>query len=161
MNPTTAPPPESSPKRGRTLPPRYFTVALLAMILLALVVPAARVLDVPWNLLGLVPVLLGAAINVLADRQFTRAGTTVKPFEVSSALVTDGIFRFTRNPMYLGMACMLVGVAMLLRELTPWLVVPVFAAVMQSVFVRSEERMLEEHFGEAWRAYTARVRQWI
>jgi protein-S-isoprenylcysteine O-methyltransferase Ste14 len=131
------------------------------MVLLALLVPVARVLGFPWNLLGLVPVLLGAAINVLADRQFKRAGTTVKPFEVSSALVTDGIFRFTRNPMYLGMLCMLVGVAMLLRELTPWLVAPVFAAVMQSVFVRSEERMLEEHFGEAWRAYAARVRQWI
>jgi protein-S-isoprenylcysteine O-methyltransferase Ste14 len=131
------------------------------MVLLALLVPVARVIAFPWNLLGLVPLIAGAAINVLADRQFKLVGTTVKPFEVSSGLVTDGIFRFTRNPMYLGMVGMLVGLAMLLRELTPWFVVPVFAAVMQRVFVRSEERMLEERFGEEWRSYAARVRQWI
>jgi len=143
------------------LPPRYFAVALVAMLGLALVLPAARLIPFPWNLLGLIPLLLGAALNVVADMQFKRAGTTVKPFETSSALVTDGVFQFTRNPMYLGMVSSLAGVAVLLGELSPWIVVPLFAALMQRLFVRSEERLLENRFGEEWRSYAARVRQWI
>jgi len=143
------------------LPPRYFAAALVAMLVLALVLPGARLIPFPWNLLGLIPLILGAAMNVVADRQFKQAGTTVKPFATSSTLVTDGVFRFTRNPMYLGMVSSLAGVAVLLRELSPWVVVPLFAALMQRVFVRSEERLLEGRFEEEWRSYASRVRQWI
>ena len=92
---------------------------------------------------------------------FTRAGTPVVPFERSTTLVTGGSYRFTRNPMYLGMVLLLSGVAALLGTLSPWLVIPIFTAVIQTNFIRGEERFLEELFGDSYRAYKTRVRRWI
>ena len=123
------------PQGGRKgpLPPGYFAAALVAMVVLALLAPVTRVIPFPWNLAGVVPIILGGVLNVLADKQFKAVGTTVKPFESSSVMVTEGVFRFSRNPMYLGMVSVLVGAAILLRELTPWMVVPLFAAAIQHV----------------------------
>jgi len=145
----------------KPLPPSYFAGALAVIVVLALIVPGPTVIAFPWNVLGAIPVVLGGVLNVVADRQFKVAATTVKPFEASSALVTDGVFRFTRNPMYLGMALALAGVAMLLQRLTPWIVLPLFVAAMQIRFIGPEERMLQEQFGERWESYARTVRQWI
>jgi steroid 5-alpha reductase family enzyme len=102
------------------------------------------------------PVIAGVALNLVADGAFHRAGTTVKPFQESSALLTDGVYRYSRHPMYLGFVLILIGVAILLGSLTPWVVIPVFAVLMEVVFIRVEERMLAEKFGPAWLAYKKR-----
>jgi protein-S-isoprenylcysteine O-methyltransferase Ste14 len=115
----------------------------------------------PWNLAGLLPLAAGVWINLLADQALRRAGTTVKPFEKPSALLTDGAFRFSRHPMYLGFVLVLIGVAALLRSLTPWIVVPVFGAWMEVAFVRYEESALARAFGEEWDQYKTRVRRWL
>jgi len=153
--------PQPGAQRRRALPPRYFVAALAAIAVLAVVVPGPQILPYPWTLLGLVPLLLGGALNVVADRQFKSVGTTVKPFETSHRLITDGVYGLSRNPMYLGMVSILAGAALLLGVVTPWFVIPIFAAVIQRVFIRSEERMLEEQFPEEWPAYAGRVRQWF
>lgn len=145
----------------RLLPPSYFAGALVVIAVLVFVEPGPTVIAFPWNLVGAVPLVLGGVLNVVADRQFKVAATTVKPFEASSALVTDGVFRFTRNPMYLGMVLALVGVAMLLQRLTPWIVLPLFVAAMQFWFIGPEERMLQEQFGERWESYARTVPRWI
>jgi protein-S-isoprenylcysteine O-methyltransferase Ste14 len=158
-------PPEGSPQPGaqkrRALPPRYFGAALAASAVLAYVVPGPQIIPYPWTLLGLVPLLLGGGLNVVADRQFKNVGTTVKPFETSCRLITDGVYGVSRNPMYLGMVSILAGAAILLGVLTPCFVVPLFAVVIQRVFIRPEEQMLEEQFPQEWRTYAGRVRQWI
>ena len=161
MNIPAERPPQPSAQKRRALPPRYFAAALAASVVLALVVPGPQILPYPWSLLGLVPLLLGAGLNLVADRQFKIAGTTVKPFEPSQRLITDGVYGVSRNPMYLGMVSILAGAAMLLGVLTPWIVVPLFAAVIQRVFIRPEEAMLQERFPQEWRSYAGRVRQWI
>jgi protein-S-isoprenylcysteine O-methyltransferase Ste14 len=80
---------------------------------------------------------------------------------VSSALVVDGPFRFTRNPVYLGMVLFLFGVGVLLGSLTPFLVIPLFALVIDRRFVRVEEAMLTKAFGPSYSAYQSRVRRWL
>lgn len=65
------------------------------------------------------PLIFGVALNISADRMFEQHKTTVKPFEESTALVTDGVFRFSRNPMYLGMVLILSGVVLLAGSTTP------------------------------------------
>jgi protein-S-isoprenylcysteine O-methyltransferase Ste14 len=143
------------------LPPTYFLASLALMATLAFVVPVATLLSWPWRALGLAPVAAGVWLNLAVDRAFKARGTTVKPFERSSALLTDGVFRLGRNPMYLGMILILTGVAMLIGSLSPFLVAAGFAAIVETRFIPVEERMLAETFGDAWTAYCARTRRWL
>lgn len=133
----------------------------MLMALLHLLIPLVKFVPPLWNLLGILPLACGIALNLLADRAFHQAETTVKPFETSSALLTTGVFRASRNPMYLGYVLILIGVGLLLRSLTPFLVIPVFCFFMARVFIRAEERMLRETFGPAWESYVGQVRRWI
>ena len=85
----------------------------------------------------------------------------MRPFEESAALVQSGVFRLSRNPMYLGFEAVLLGIALLFGTASPWLVVAVFPFVIERVYIRVEERMLEDRFGEEWLRYKARVRKWL
>jgi protein-S-isoprenylcysteine O-methyltransferase Ste14 len=143
------------------LPPAYLMIALVLMVSLNFLFPVRRLIPYPWLLSGIVPLSLGVALNLLADRSFKRHNTTVKPFRRSSALITDSVFRLSRHPMYLGMVLILVGIAVLLGSLTPWIVVPAFAVLFDVVFIRIEESMMEETFGKAYREYKDEVRRWI
>ena len=131
------------------------------MAALRLLLPAATVIPAPWNVLGLIPLALGVIINISADNAFRQAGTTVKPFEESNALLTSGVFRLSRNPMYLGFALILVGVAIMLQAITPCLVVPIFVILLDVVFIRVEEKMIAARFGRDWLEYKEQVRRWI
>lgn len=143
------------------LPPTYFFTAIVAMVLLHFVLPVEKFINYPWNLFGCGPLALGVVLNLIADSAFKKHNTTVKPFEESTALITTSVFRFSRHPMYLGMVLILIGLAILMGSLTPFIVVIVFGALMELVFVRTEERMLEQKFGSAWLEYKKRVRRWF
>lgn len=145
----------------RTLPPVYFLAILVAMVVAHFVFPIERYWGTPSSLIGLVPLVLGIGLNVLADRLFARHGTTVKPFEESAALVTAFPFSMTRNPMYLGITLMLLGVAMLLGTVTPLLLATVFPICMDVIFIREEESMLASRFGPEWERYRSQVRRWL
>ena len=148
-------------KRKQILPPTYLLFALVLMALLHLLIPLVRFVPTPWNLLGIIPLACGIALNLLADRAFHQVETTVKPFEASSALLTTGVFRISRNPMYLGYMLILIGVGLLLRSLTPFVVIPVSGLLMDRVFVQVEEQMLQETFASMWQSYAGQVRRWI
>jgi protein-S-isoprenylcysteine O-methyltransferase Ste14 len=148
-------------KTKRVLPPVYFLISIVAMALLNFFGPVIEFARYPWNLLGLVPLGVGIALNLIADEAFKKAQTTVKPFEISTALITTGVFGISRNPMYLGMTLILIGIAILMGSLSPLIVIVFFTALMELVFVRTEEKMLEEHFGLSWTKYQSKVRKWI
>src|SRR6202158_1839798 len=93
------------------LPPAYLLASICAMLVLHFLLPMARVLPFPWTLLGTAAVIAGAALNLAAKRAFKRHQTTVKPFEVSMSLISEGVFRVSRNPMYLGMVLIVLGFA--------------------------------------------------
>jgi protein-S-isoprenylcysteine O-methyltransferase Ste14 len=101
------------------------------------------------------------AINLIADGKFHEVETTVKPFEKSSTLVTGGVFRISRNPMYLGFVLILLGIAILLGSLSPYLIVILFWIAMEKVFIETEEKMLESKFGSRWTEYKTSVRRWL
>jgi len=145
----------------KLMPTTFLVVAILVAAGLHVLVPLTRVVSYPWNLGGMLPLALGVWLNLAADRAFKRAHTTVRPFEESAALVQAGVFRLSRNPMYLGFEAVLAGVALLLGSVSPWLVVIVFPLVIERGYIRVEERMLEARFGEEWRRYKARVRKWL
>jgi protein-S-isoprenylcysteine O-methyltransferase Ste14 len=145
----------------KVFPSTGLLVAILVMAALHFVLPAAQVLPAPWNLLGIFPLVLGAALNVAGDNLFRKLGTTIRPGEPSTVLVTSGPFRLSRNPMYLGFGLILTGIATLLGSLLPFIVIPVFAAWIDRTFIQVEERMLADQFGAAWTAYRKKTRRWI
>ncbi len=145
----------------RPLPPTYFLGAIILAVAVHFILPVQQLLHFPRRLIGLLPLLLGILLNLLADQAFKKHDTTVKPFEESTALVTSGVFSFTRNPMYLGMTLILFGVAAMLGSATAFLVVLLLAALLDRVFIIPEEEMLDETFGEQFRQYRGRVRRWL
>ncbi|WP_028313044.1 methyltransferase family protein [Derxia gummosa] len=107
--------------------------------------------------------LAGALLDLSALLGFRRARTTWHPHrpQAASALVTGGIYRVTRNPMYLGLALLLVAWALRLGQLLPWLGPPLFAAWITRFQIVPEERALAAKFGADWVAYRMRVRRWL
>ncbi|MEJ7931257.1 isoprenylcysteine carboxylmethyltransferase family protein [Ramlibacter sp. AN1015] len=146
------------------VPPVALVVLLAAaMAGLARVAPALT-----WQLPGAAGVaaslaVLGVAVAVAGVLAFRRAGTTVNPTrpEDSSAVVTTGVYRFSRNPMYLGMLLALVGWAVWLAHPLALLGPPVFVLWMNRFQIAPEERALASHFGLAYTRYCARVARWL
>ena len=145
----------------KTSPPVYVFAAFVAMLMAHLLAPIAHIVMYPWNLLGAAPLLLGTVLTFYALRRFGHYKTTAEPFGVSTALVTSGPFRFTRNPMYVGILLMFSGIACLLGTAGPWLVVPLLGVVFDVIFVQQEEKKLEMKFGDDFLRYKAKVRRWI
>lgn len=145
----------------KLLPTTYFFGAIVLAVALHVLFPLRQLMAFPWRLTGLAPLFLGILLNLLADQGFKKHDTTVKPFRKSRSLVTEGVFRISRNPMYVGMTLVLVGIALLLGSLSPFTVAVVLPILFDRVFIRPEERMLEDTFGDRFREYRRRVRRWI
>jgi protein-S-isoprenylcysteine O-methyltransferase Ste14 len=145
----------------KVVPPVYVAISLLVMLFLNFVIPGPQIISKPWNLLGILLMMLGMASAAVAVRTFMRAGTSPEPFHTPSALVTGGIYRISRNPIYFGFLLVLLGVAVLLRSVTPYLVIAVYAVLIERNVIRVEERMIAEKFGEQWVEYKKRTRRWL
>jgi len=113
--------------------------------------------------LALILVLLGAGLIVAARLALNRAGTTWHPSEPdrSRALVTSGVYRFSRNPTYLGMEVVLLGWAVMLASPAAALVSGLFVAYIARFQIRPEEKILSATLGEEHLDYSKRVRRWV
>lgn len=137
---------------------------LVAIISAALMWLAVRPIDPLGNRLwlALLVVLAGVAICLAGVASFRRARTTVNPLkpESASSLVVAGIYRHTRNPMYLGFAIILLGWCVLLGSVPALLGVAAFVLYIGRFQIRPEERALRELFGSEFDAFCERVRRW-
>ena len=148
-------------KTKKIMPPTWLLVAMIAMLALHFLLPLAWIIPPFWNLTGLILIASGLILNLSADKAFHQVQTTVKPFEESSNLVTNGVFRISRNPMYLGFVLILTGVAIFLRTLSLYFVIFAFVVILDKIYVRVEERMLAEKFGSSWKHYQSVTRRWL
>ncbi len=153
--------PETGFRKPRIMPPIWVLFALLAMWALDRWLPlyplfGAAARPGSWLLIG-----PGLVILAWPAAAFLRARTGLVPFTESTTLVTSGLYRVSRNPMYLGMALVLAGAAVRFGSLSAWLPLPAFVWIIQRRFILNEERFLENTHGDAYRAYRERVRRWI
>jgi len=147
--------------KPRIYPPAYLLVFLLATIALHFLLPLAKLVPSPWNAFGVIFLIVGFAIELQADGLFHRTGTTIKPDGEPNTLVTQGVFRLSCNPMYLGFTLALLGCAFLFGTLTPLLTVPVFMLLIERRFILPEEKMLAKKFQQDYLEYKLTVRRWI
>jgi len=110
---------------------------------------------------ALVMGLAGFALVAAAAWRFHKAGTNVPTNRPTTALVTSGLYRFSRNPIYIGLTLVYLGVAAFFASLGALVLLPAVLLVMQFGVIRREERYLERRFGAAYRDYKARVRRWL
>jgi protein-S-isoprenylcysteine O-methyltransferase Ste14 len=103
----------------------------------------------------------GITIGALAIREMQSAGTNVQPQQPTTALVTEGPYRFTRNPIYLSMTLIYSGLAMLTNALWPLLLLPLPLQLLKRGVIEREERYLEHKFGERYQRYKESVPRWI
>jgi protein-S-isoprenylcysteine O-methyltransferase Ste14 len=147
----------------RIPPPILMLLAAGLMWALDHWIPLGRWISTPWNRLGGAVAAVGIAIAVAAFLRFRQIETTVNPVDPSKAtrLVTDGVFRVSRNPMYLGLLLLLIGWAVWLGSASPWLVPPLFVFIITVVQIIPEEQALSRNFGEEYVSYRRVVARWI
>jgi protein-S-isoprenylcysteine O-methyltransferase Ste14 len=145
--------------RSPWMPPLFFLLYGLAGAAAHFGAGGPVLLRLPW--LGAAVFVAGFAVMLWGARTFAAAGTTIKPFERTHQLVATGPYRFTRNPMYLGMAAMLLGAALALGTPGPWLAAVALALTLHFRFIRNEERALVASLGEPYAEYRRRVRRWL
>lgn len=147
---------------NRIPPPLLFALTALVMWLAARITPPLT-MSPSLRLSLAVAFLLAALIGPLGIREFVKARTTIDPVRIerASRLVTSGVFGFTRNPMYLAFALILIAWAIFLSA--PWLLLGplLFAAFITRFQIIPEERAMLAKFGADYRAYRDRVRRWI
>lgn len=154
---------DSSPclaMRKLLLPPVVFLLSVVFMVLLHWQWPWQQWMPRPWNWGATALIVAGLAISQWHARLFHRLGTNIQTFGEPGQLATDGLFRRTRNPMYLGMLLALAGVAVVLGSLSPLAVWLFFFALMQWWYVPFEERAMALRFGDAYREYQHKVPRW-
>ena len=144
--------------------PWVFVLAYLLGVGLQLLLPHVSVAPGTRHVLtvaGIVLWLLAVAIAGWALLLFHRQGTTTTPGEISRAFVTKGPYRFSRNPMYVGMVLAYFGEMCCLAQIAPLLFLVLAVAYLQGVVIPLEESRLRETFGDSYVQYCARVRRWV
>lgn len=142
-------------------PPIWLVFGLVTIFGLNELLPGFRFTSGGFQVVGSAIIFLGLVLLLLAGGLFKQAGTDLVPFKNVSALVTTGIYRLTRNPMYLGMAAILLGCGITVGVASALAVTPAFMVIIELRFIRPEEEMLREIFPEAFPAYCSRVRRWL
>tara|TARA_R110002110_G_scaffold415748_1_gene654808 strand:+ start:37988 stop:38437 length:450 start_codon:yes stop_codon:yes gene_type:complete len=142
-------------------PPAWLLIGLVAVFALNEYYPGMRFTGLASQLIGGAIIVFALFLLVSANGLFFRAQTGIIPFRPVTALVTDGVYRLSRNPMYLGMMLVLLGCAITVGAATALLVPLMFAVIIQFRYILPEEAMLMDAFPEDFAAYRARVRRWI
>lgn len=142
-------------------PPLFYVAGFLAGVALELAFP----IDRPPVVITVIVVVIGAALWLALDGAamvyFRRAGTSMAPVNPTSALVTSGPYRFTRNPMYVGMAFLYIALAVAFGVIWALMALPGALAAVDRLVIAREEPYLEARFGERYRDYQRRVRRWL
>ncbi len=111
--------------------------------------------------LGSTGISMGLAVLVSGFRQMNRAHTNINPTHPATTIVTEGPFRFTRNPLYLGMTLLYIGITFLVNSSWLMFFLPAVLGLMNFGVIEREERYLERKFGAQYLAYKQRVRRWL
>jgi protein-S-isoprenylcysteine O-methyltransferase Ste14 len=142
-------------------PPALAGMVLLAALGLNFLVPAIRVFHWPHHFLAMLVVAAGTAIMVSAASIFNALGTTKNPYGEPATFIRLRPYTFTRNPMYLGLTMVLLGLALYVGSMPMFLAPLAFFFVIDRMVIPREEATMERTFGANYTDYKARVRRWL
>ena len=141
-------------------PPHYLLVLSLCM-LATWFFTETPTQTLPLSLVGLFLIGFGFLLAFNSISKFLNAKTGVVPFSESTTLITEGVYKYTRNPMYVGMNSFLLGLLIILNNPLNFIFLVVFFFIVRNMFVIKEEVQMEETFGEEYLTYKGKVRRWL
>lgn len=142
-------------------PPALFAGTLALGLLLHFIFPVAFLPRSIAIASGVIVLISAALIAISAFRAMRRAQTAVDPNRPTTAIVSDGAFSFSRNPIYLSLTMLYVGIALLFNALWALLLLLPLVVVVQNGVIKREEHYLERKFGDEYLRYKASVRRWV
>ena len=148
-------------EHSKIMPTHYFIAFLVLSIFLHFTFPIMKVIYPPFTYVGFILILFGAVLNLWTDRLFKQHNTTVKPHLEPTTLLVSGPFSLSRHPMYLGMASVLLGVAINHGTIITFIFPILYVVLMDRLFIPMEEENLTRLFENEYRNYMKKVRRWI
>jgi protein-S-isoprenylcysteine O-methyltransferase Ste14 len=146
----------------KILPPFLFLFFALLMPFICWGLGLTHYIQFPYNLAGIPFLFLGLGAAKVSKKQFQRLGTNVSTFNQPDILVTDGLFKLTRNPMYLGFAIAIIGLAILYQgALSSFIVALLFIIITDRWYIKFEEKAMTSMFGKEYEDYCKNTRRWI
>ncbi len=143
------------------LPPKVMGLSVGLAVLLNYTIPIIHVVKPPYNSIGWFVLSIGIVFMIAARRTLQAYRTTLNPIEKPSGLVTTGPFRVSRNPFYVGYFLIILGVALVLGGLTSFIGPLLFLVWMNAKVIPTEERNLEQIFGQRYTEYKQNTRRWL
>jgi len=134
---------------------------IITQLLIGYIAPVEPLLSATWQYIGIALMVLGFATILLMARSFRKHETTIIPDGQPSTLMEGGLFAYSRNPIYVAMAVLLIGSGLAIGHIAALIVVPLFVLLVQQIWIVKEEENLEAEFGQIYRNYKIKVRRWL
>lgn len=141
--------------------PPFVYKMFIGLMLLVWIFPSGRIIQYPLNLTGLPLLVIGICIAIKAKKLFQKTGTPISPEASPVILHKEGIYKYSRNPMYLGIVIGLAGIAILTTQIINLIFPLVYLIIMYKLFIRKEEVNLSDKFGDDFLVYKKTTRRWI
>ena len=146
----------------KILPPVYTAIFILLMIVWQLTIPFK--LPIFLNLfkwIGILIIIFSLLVIIQLTKQFCSAKTPIRPFTETTTLITNGLYRFSRNPIYLAFIILLIGEALILNNFILLIFPLILAIILQKAFIQKEEELLRIKFPQEYPQYCKKVRRWL
>lgn len=145
----------------KIMPPTIFYAFAILIAVLYFVFPIKRIIPFPYNYFGWLLIWFGIFINIWAWAIFRKKQTTLNPFKKPTKFDVSGPFKFTRNPMYLGMTLVLLGMSICFASLSTFIFPILYIIIIKIYYIPFEEKTMEKEFGKKYLDYKKKVRRWI
>ncbi|NMH87358.1 methyltransferase family protein [Flavivirga algicola] len=145
----------------KVIPPVLFILCVLLIVGLNFLLPEQTILKPPFSYVGIILIIAGLAIMSQIKKLFDKVNTEIHTFKKPRQLVKKGLFKFSRNPIYLGFTISLIGVWVLTGNLIGLIGILIFFLISNFWYIPYEERSMEKEFGYEYKLYKSKVRRWI
>ncbi|TPN84401.1 methyltransferase family protein [Aquimarina algicola] len=145
----------------KIIPPILFLFCIILMVTIKNLFVFKIIFPSPLNYIGIPLIVLGLIMTVIVRKRFEKIDTEIHSFKSPRKLVTNGLFKISRNPIYLGFTLSLLGVWVLLGTVIPILGCLLFFVMTNHHYIPYEEKLMENTFGNEYKEYKSKVRRWI
>lgn len=144
----------------KLLPPTLFIICAVLSIILSFITPI-QIINYPYDLIGTIFLFIGLMISRSGSNQFQKAKTNINTFDEPDKLIKEGLFNYSRNPMYLGFVIALSGISIILGTISAFIILIIFILITDQWYIKFEEKMMIKKFGDKYVAYMKTTRRWI
>jgi protein-S-isoprenylcysteine O-methyltransferase Ste14 len=142
-------------------PPSYLNLLIIFVFIFHYITPIKILIPSPYSYIGIIFIISGLILNIWSGSSLRKRATPIEFDAAPQELVTDGPYRISRNPIYLSGLIIFLGIAITLGSLITFAFPIALVLILDQVYIPLEEIVLEESFGDQYRAYKKRVRRWV